>query len=66
MPQIMHYDVNSILWKRVYSFKHSGNSRGGHRGPENMHVFCQSEHEMREFGSRRLNSLNFLKIKMHL
>src|SRR5438093_3004516 len=33
---------NSILRKWVYSFKHSGNSRGGHRGPENICVFWQS------------------------
>ena|SRR5437870_13624926 len=27
---------NSILRKRVYSFKHSGNLRGRHRGPEKL------------------------------
>ena len=41
---------NSILRKRVYSFKHSGNSRGTHRGPENMCVFWQSGLKMSDFG----------------
>src|SRR5437899_56225 len=52
---------NSILRKRVYSFKHSGNSRGGHRGPENMCVFCRSGLKMSEFGGRGLWESNFLK-----
>src|SRR5437899_9640714 len=41
----------SILRTRGYSFKHSGNSRGRHRGPENMHVFWQSGLKMRDFGA---------------
>src|SRR3989442_2213526 len=34
LPQIVRNAGKSILRKRVYSFKHSGNSRGDHRGPE--------------------------------
>jgi len=40
--------LESILRKRVYSFKHSGILRGGHRGPENMSSDCQTGLKMSE------------------
>src|SRR6266446_4033508 len=40
---------NSILRKRVYSFKHSGNSRGDHRGPEIVCSDWQSGLKMSDF-----------------
>ena len=49
LPRITYYARKSILRKWVYSFKHSGNSRGQHRGPENMYVFWQSGLKMSEF-----------------
>src|SRR5947209_4203395 len=42
LPQIVQNARKSILRKRVYSFKHSGNSRGQHRGPEKVCVFWRS------------------------
>jgi hypothetical protein len=47
----VHYARKSILRKRVYSLKHSGNSRGGHRGPENVRVFCRSGRKMSDLDS---------------
>src|SRR5437879_9036977 len=44
---------NSILRKRVYSFKHSGNLRGQQGGPEKVCVFCQSGLKMSEFDHSR-------------
>jgi len=40
----------SILRKWVYSFKHSGNLRGGHRGPEKACSDCWSGFKMSVFG----------------
>src|SRR2546425_7826377 len=40
---------NSILRKRYYSFKHSGNLRGDHRGPEKVCLFCRSGLKMNDF-----------------
>jgi hypothetical protein len=51
----------SILRKRVYSFKHSGNSRGRHRGPENMRSDWQSEHEMSDLASTGVWASKFIK-----
>src|SRR5438445_11544210 len=53
--------LESILRKWVYSFKHSGNSRGQHRGPENMYVFWQSGLKMSEFSGLSWRVANFLK-----
>src|SRR5881397_1993657 len=50
---------NSILRKRVYSFKHSGNSRGDHWGPEKVCVFWQSGLKMSDFAaSQRMSPEN--------
>jgi hypothetical protein len=53
--------LESILRKRVYSFKHSGISRGGHRGPEKVSPDRQSGHEMSDLGLVGYFSSNFLK-----
>src|SRR5213594_5042916 len=50
MAQFVHYSRKSILRKRYYSFKHSGNSRGGHRGPEKVCSDWQSGRKMGELG----------------
>src|SRR6267378_4074107 len=47
-----HFTLESILRKWVYSFKHSGNSRGRHRGPEKVSPDWRSGHEMRVFCSQ--------------
>src|SRR5438132_947633 len=46
---IVHYAWKSILRKRVYSFKHSGNLRGQHRGPEIVCSDWRSGLKMRDF-----------------
>jgi hypothetical protein len=48
--QFVHYALKSILRKRVYSFKHSGISRGRHRGPEKVGSDRRSGLKMSEFG----------------
>ena len=53
---------NSILRKRYYSFKHSGNSRGRHRGPEIVSSDWQTGRKMSEFSHPLLQQPNFLKI----
>src|SRR5437899_7330613 len=52
---------NSILRKWVYSFKHSGNSRGRHRGPEIVSPDRRSGLKMGDFDHRPRSSCNFLK-----
>ena len=47
--------------KRVYSFKHSGISRGRHRGPEIVSPDRRSGREMGDFDHRPRLPSNFLK-----
>src|SRR5438132_13751545 len=48
LPLIAQNNRNSILRKRVYSFKHSGNSRGEHRGLEKVCSDWRSGLKMRD------------------
>src|SRR5437879_6333938 len=48
LPKFLHYARKSILRKRYYSFKHSGNSRGQHRGPEKVGSDRRSGLKMRD------------------
>ena len=59
---ITHYDRRSILRKRVYSFKHSGNSRGEHRGPEKVCSDWQTGHKIGEFVNWQEFGVKFVKI----
>jgi hypothetical protein len=54
-------DLESILRKWVYSFKHSGNSRGDHRGPEKVSPDQRSGREMGDLDHRPRLPSNFLK-----
>ena len=53
--------LESILRKRVYSFEHSGISRGRHRGPEKVSPDQRSGVKMREFLCIGFGGCNFLK-----
>src|SRR2546428_8907202 len=53
--------MESILRKRVYSFKHSGNSRGAHRRPEIVSSDCRSGLKMNDFLLAGKKVINFLK-----
>ena len=48
---IVHFTEKSILRKWVYSFKRSGISRGGHRGPEKVSSDRRSGRKMSDFRS---------------
>jgi len=52
VPEIVQNVNKSILRKWVYSFKHSGISRGQHRGPEKVSSDCQSGLKMSDFHVR--------------
>ena len=46
----VHFALESILRKRVYSFKHSGILRGRHRGPEKVSPDQRSGLKMSDLG----------------
>ena len=58
---VAHFALESILRKWVYSFKHSGNSRGDHRGPEKVCPDRRSGLKMGKFPVKSQNALKFLK-----
>ena len=59
--RFVYYDRKSILRKWVYSFKHSGNSRGAHRGPEIVSPDRRSGLKMGDSGDRLIFGSNFLR-----
>ena len=61
MAVAAHFALESILRKRVYSFKHSGNSRGEHRGPEKVWPDRRSGLKMSELRCIEDFESNFLK-----
>ena len=57
-----YFALESILRKRVYSFKHSGNSRGDHRGPEKVSPDQRSGLKMSDFRFEEGLSCKIIKI----
>ncbi len=62
LPLIVHYDRKSILRNWVYSFKHSGILRGGHRGPENMLSDRQSGLKMSDLEPKAVLVVKLVKV----